>query len=586
MGNLITKKIDWELACKECYTHYLVKILSFKDIILIKRYCFCGEETLSVDSFVFYFMKLKTIYYQLPDFAVTPEENINKYCYTCNKFIEDEELLVHKHKTIIDASEYIYNCKLHKNEILVGFCNSCKELICQMCINHFHNNHKIEFTKNLKITEEIINKYETNLKKSYLEMNKLLKLKYRMNDIKLKMKNLFDIESKDYGSYDTKDQQIIQTLQLLKTFIDLYKSHKNNNNIINYQIISNVLKHANFEILRIEDNKRYTNNINICFKIDLNSDKNDEQIKIISFRALMESYYDETKILKIKSIENVVYFFVVKSRLENKIIIYKNCKESKNCINLNNEIKNFIILENNSLVIYLTCKLLIYVFSKDNFNLKKEIDLGDKLNNSLFLNYLCGNNFSLLIHDKDKHTISLKFYLYPKYKSSGFLLQKSQTDPIYGTVMQIYKWVIIAIDYYVNKLYRIIILDVTSKKIKYITMKGGQTYYNDVKMFELYFNKIFISFQSYGLILNLETKQIETKIKIMGLECLYQIGDYFLASSNDYIYQFDINKGKFYNKIKLLYNPYEFTFIDLIDIGNNNFCGVSRNKDVFLFKYE
>ena len=152
--------------------------------------------------------------------------------------------------------------------------------------------------------------------------------------------------------------------------------------------------------------------------------------------------------------------------------------------------------------------------------------------------------------------------------------------------MQIYKWVIIAIDYYVNKLYRIIILDVTSKKIKYITMKGGQTYYNDVKMFELYFNKIFISFQSYGLIINLETKQIETKIKIRGLECLYQIGDYFLASSNDYIYQFDINKGKFYNKIKLLYNPYEFTFIDLIDIGNNNFCGVSRNKDVFLFKYE
>ena len=80
--------------------------------------------------------------------------------------------------------------------------------------------------------------------------------------------------------------------------------------------------------------------------------------------------------------------------------------------------------------------------------------------------------------------------------------------------------------------------------------------------------------------------QIETKIKTGALENLHRIGDYLLTSSNDYIYQFDIKKRKIFNKIKLLYGAYDFTFIDLIDIGNNYFCGVSYYKKIYLFKYK
>ena len=90
----------------------------------------------------------------------------------------------------------------------------------------------------------------------------------------------------------------------------------------------------------------------------------------------------------------------------------------------------------------------------------------------------------------------------------------------------------------------------------------------------------------YGLILNIKEKQIEAKIKFWLIECLSKIGDYYLISSNDYICQFNINKAKIYNKIRLLYNAFDFTFTSLVDIGSGYFCGISRNKKIYLFKYE
>ena len=151
-------------------------------------------------------MKLKTNYYQFPNFAAYPED-IHKYCYTCNEYIEDKNLLNHLHNTIINAADYIYNCKLHKNEILIGFCNYCKQLICGKCINkNLHKNHKIEYTKNLEITEEIMNQYEANLQKAFLEMNNLIKLKYKRKELKLKMINLYEEDCNDYNYFDSKDK--------------------------------------------------------------------------------------------------------------------------------------------------------------------------------------------------------------------------------------------------------------------------------------------------------------------------------------------------------------------------------------------
>ena len=48
------------------------------------------------------------------------------------------------------------------------------------------------------------------------------------------------------------DKQIVLTLELLKTFLDLYLYHKNNNSL-NYQLISNLLKNMNIELIRLKD---------------------------------------------------------------------------------------------------------------------------------------------------------------------------------------------------------------------------------------------------------------------------------------------------------------------------------------------
>ena len=118
MGNSSKKTIEWELACHKCFIHYLLEIISNKDIILIKTIWFYGETTVSAEPHIFYYIKLKTNYYQLKDFDVIPNRTINKYCYQCNNFMSDQKILNHKHKTIINAADYIYNCKIYKSEIL------------------------------------------------------------------------------------------------------------------------------------------------------------------------------------------------------------------------------------------------------------------------------------------------------------------------------------------------------------------------------------------------------------------------------------------------------------------------------------
>ena len=323
--NSSKKEITYELACEDCITHFLLEIISYEDIILIKKYCFCGEITLSVNSHVLDRMIINTKYYQVLNYAVIPDTKINKFCYQCKKFISNEESLNHGHKAIINAADYIYNCKLHKSKLIIGFCKECKKLICEICIN-LHKNHEIEYTKDLEITEETLNKYETNLEKAFFEMNNLAKIKYGDDYENIEMQNLFE-EMEDFEFYDKKDQQIIKTLELLKTFLDLYKNHKKNNQIINYIIISNILKHMNFEILRIRDNKTFKNQdklneyINIFLKIELKIDKNTDNIfKIISFKEIKLNKFLTIEKLLIKIIKGAIYFFLFTRG--NRIILY------------------------------------------------------------------------------------------------------------------------------------------------------------------------------------------------------------------------------------------------------------------------
>ena len=215
MGNSSKKEEDksFELACKDCFTHFLVEISSYKEIILVKKICFCDEITYSAHPYIFCYNNLKPNYYQHFGNEDIPSSFINKYCCQCNDFISDFTLKNHEHKEIINAADYIYNCKIHKTEILIGFCKDCKNLICGKYIHNFHKNHEIDYTKNLEITEEIIEKYENNLKSTFYEMN-------------MKMRNLYEEKDFDKQFFNSRDIHILKTLELLKTFLDLYKDLK------------------------------------------------------------------------------------------------------------------------------------------------------------------------------------------------------------------------------------------------------------------------------------------------------------------------------------------------------------------------
>ena len=81
-------------------------------------------------------------------------------------------------------------------------------------------------------------------------MGKLIKLKYG-KDNNIKINNYADPQN--VSIYDFKDQQITRSLELLKTFLDLYYFHKKKNTL-NYQINLNILKHLDIEIIRLKDN--------------------------------------------------------------------------------------------------------------------------------------------------------------------------------------------------------------------------------------------------------------------------------------------------------------------------------------------
>ena len=201
----------------------------------------------------------------------------------------------------------------------------------------------------------------------------------------------------DY-SLDLIDRQIIKSLEILKTFLDLYKDHKKYNRPINYQIISNILNHTNFEVLRIKNQNNL--NTNIFLKINSKIDNTHEKkFKIIAFKEInlnRYQYYNNIEKIVIKLIKGDIFLFILKEK-ENRLIIYKNFKENKYYLEVKDRINDFILLEDGNVVISLSYKILIYKLSNNIFNLEKEIKINNNIDSYLHLSNLCDNNFSFLL---------------------------------------------------------------------------------------------------------------------------------------------------------------------------------------------
>lgn len=129
--------------------------------------------------------------------------------------------------------------------------------------------------------------------------------------------------------------------------------------------------------------------------------------------------------------------------------------------------------------------------------------------------------------------------------------------------------------------------DLVTNKLRCIKVnKNSPTSYSSVILIKIKNKRVIMSFQNFALIINVKEKQIERKLHFSHSGCLFNIGGYLLKSSDDCIYQYNINKAKYFNKIQFLYNAFAFTFTSLVDLGNNSFCGVTENKRIFLFKYK
>lgn len=101
--------------------------------------------------------------------------------------------------------------------------------------------------KDLKDINVIVKIYELNLNNAFNKMNELIQIKYGQKYF-LKITNVFNLQTL-FSNFDRKDKEIILCLQLLKTFLDIYK-YKEKNNILNFQTISHII---NIKILKLLD---------------------------------------------------------------------------------------------------------------------------------------------------------------------------------------------------------------------------------------------------------------------------------------------------------------------------------------------
>ena len=427
---------DYDLCCDKCGSHYLFEIFC-KENIFLRKYCFCGESISEINNHI-QFLLIKKAHFvksnqSSSSFGLSNYDNCTKYCPKCNLFLNDEFAVKHEHKNLVNSKDYEQNCFFHRNLKLIGFCKNCKKPVCEECIKiYWHKNHNIKYTKNLIITEEYIENFNNQLNKAFLELNEFIKFKYNNTKFKINITNLAKMNN--ISDYNKKEQQIILTLELLKTILDVFNYHKTKNSL-NYQIISNLLKHNNIKIIRkdifnkmdkfacISSDSQSNKKIVIDLKIELNDIENRENQINIEFDRIIEK--SVTKIIKLNNGDLALSFFMPR-----KIYLFKNLKEENNYLLEEEEyIKDFIQLNNNKLIIVLDHKIKIYNFNNQSLILETEKSFDDIYYNQLIqkIEKIDLNSFAILTNHKD-NGYSLFLYKDPLYQKEEIKLSIKSYD--------------------------------------------------------------------------------------------------------------------------------------------------------------
>ena len=372
------KQLNASLSCNKCYNHYIIEIITNKNNFLIRRFCYCGETTTDVNYTHKQLHLLKFKYYRL---CSCYSKSKTKYCYDCKKFICDNCLKLHKnnHNKIMLSKFVLTCCKYHLEERLECFCKKCKKPICSKCIESFHKDHEIKYMKDLIITNDMIENYKNNILKLYQEFENYLQLKYGKKikiDISILTVNKYGLNKKgDYDKYDLLndyEKNIIYILRLLLTIIELYNYYTIKRRVT-YQIIANVLKHKNIELIKIPPEKPI-NQMNIFLKINLFDEEIRKNQIIIEYNQELAKINDASKLIKLKNGDLCGF-----GGKEKKIVFFKNYIKHDYFIPLNYDICDIIQLKNQNLVFSVNDKIIIYKNKEDIiFNKDMEIYLNIK----------------------------------------------------------------------------------------------------------------------------------------------------------------------------------------------------------------
>ena len=610
-----------KLACKICHTHYLLELLTSEKNILLRKYCFCGESTSEINNNIkkelmkdFNYNednKCKCIHKSELD-IIDERKTISQYCNDCNEYLCKDCTNKHNHKNLIDPNLFLINCKLHPKQILVGYCRKCIKPLCKGCIDDFHKYHDIRYVKQLN--NFIIEKYQDNLLKSFSKCKELIKIKYGHN-MELTISDLSS--SQNFSLMEFEDKQIIITLEILQAILDLYIYH-NNNGSLNYQLISNILKHINFEIIRLpdkrndsEDNSSKNNlnfnnngnkyiddtinkNIVLHLQIDLNDEeKRAKKINILSSKNL-KLFENASKMMMLKNGDLVFSCYF-------ELQILKNLKDIST-IKSDGQINDFIQLQNENLAVLSTqgdCSRnwinILEIFDvKNNFKIIKEICLQPFERNKRYSKIITINdNFVLLSYSIIDQKININYINNKDYKEIKLL----ELDGKIGNIIYINGYIIITTSI-PRQILKIYFYDFQNKNLeKCLSLnKAGDKLFDIFSLqsplnnFVINDEKILISTELYGLIINVKTKEIESKIEnFKNIYCIANLNGYLLAGfNNGIISQINMGSFKINNNFIINFdreNSYK-EIVSIVDIGNNQFGVLLYNNGLYIFNYK
>ena len=602
--------LKYVIACDKCHCHFLLEIMTMENNIFIRKYCFCGESTSPINNtgidILYDIEKYKECHVRCS--CQISSKTVYKYCNDCLRFFCEECTIRHNHHKQMDFNYFFINCYYHVNDKIIGFCKTCVKPICKVCIDNKHKNHKIEYNNNLEINDDILNEYMNNLSKAILEFDKLIKAKYG-NSFSVSIENLNFLQGKMF--FKKKDRQISNCLLILKTIIDSYYYYKKIGQL-NYQLFSNVLKNIKMKIIRLPDSIEFNKNdnsnsitnkeikkqkqkekdnkniiISLNIKLGRKETKNKKKILIEFIKKNDDNRYIQIdKVIKIKN-GNFAYCFFDESYDSSFIYFFKkDLKQEERFLQLNNYIINFIELENEKIVILTFNNILLYYYNKseNNFSLEKEIQLINNDRNDCLIN-ISNNNFGKISFYSNETFLNL--FNFPDYKIEGIkIMNEKKICPklLFNNNIIV---IVIACSYSL----RIYFYDIKNKSLDYMDINLEKKLLNNEKLFggfNLGKNRVLLSYDFTFIIINSKTKQINTKIKTSYklIRGLIRMKNITLIHDSYNISQMELTNGEIYqNYCALSKDDLISDIVSILDVGDNQFCSINRDGNIFLYKY-